>query len=218
MTYARIAVVMMAMAALVLAREPRGEDEGRDADDRPVLPKKAKSVAETKGESRFKLPARGAVWLVDADESNKIVHEGEFGAGDTYAFNAKEDKVYRNGKPLEEVRLDQQHTYRIYYLELPAKAKPARQAEQSKRPVPDTAKVMMEGRDKELSFKADARGTAYLYDASHDELVETFNLDAGDRITVSPKSNAMSVNGKTVSRDIELSRRITYRLLFDARK
>jgi hypothetical protein len=59
---------------------------------------------------------------------------------------------------------------------------------------------------------------AYLYDASHDQLIETFRLSAGDRVTISPKSNAMSVNGKTVSRDIELDRKVTYKLLFDEKK
>jgi hypothetical protein len=86
------------------------------------------------------------------------------------------------------------------------------------RPVPDTAQLVMEGRDKELSYLAKAEGTAYLYDASHDKLIETFNLNAEDRLTISPKSNAMAVNGKTISRDIELDRKVTYRLLYDVKQ
>ena len=215
MSHARImmlAIGLMMIASLAVAREPRDEKDKKS--DQSALPRGAKTVVELKEEGKFKLPAAGKIWLIDS-ENDDIVHSGAFGEGDVYAFNAKEDKVYRNGKELESVRLDNDRLYKIKYLSNDAKPAPK---PNDGRPVPDSAKVVQEGRDKELSYETKADGMAFLYDASHDELIETFRLSAGDRVTVSPKSNAMSVNGKTVSRDIELDRKITYKLLFDVKK
>jgi hypothetical protein len=209
---AAAALTLFVLSSFTLAaRDAREQEEGTG------MPKTAKSVVEAKEEGQYKVPAEGRVWLVDT-ENEKVVHTTALGQGDTYAFNAKEDKVYRNGKELEEVRLDQERAYRIYFLATESTPKPAKEKPNEGRPVPDTAKVVLEGRDKELSYETKVAGMAYLYDASHDQLIETFRLSAGDRVTISPKSNAMSVNGKTVSRDIELDRKVTYKLLFDEKK
>lgn len=84
--------------------------------------------------------------------------------------------------------------------------------------VPDTAKVVDEGKDKEFSYKADNDGTAYLWDNTNNKLIQTFNLHSGDRLTISPKSNATAVNQKTVKVETNLDRHVYYKLLFDIKK
>ncbi len=215
MSHARLLMMMvglMMLASLAIARGANSTNALKD--EKPVLPRGAKTVVELKEEGKFKLPAAGKVWLIDS-ESGEIAHTGSYAEGDVYAFNAKEDKVYCNSKEVDKVKLDPERLYKIKYLANDAKPAPK---PNDGRPVPDTAKVVVEGRDKELSYETKVDGMAYLYDASHDELIETFRLSAGDRVTISPKSNAMSVNGKTVSRDIELDRKVTYKLLFDEKK
>jgi len=82
--------------------------------------------------------------------------------------------------------------------------------------VPDTAKLVVEGRDKALSFKADANGTAYLFDNTTNKLIDTFTIQKGQRITVSPAQGVVAVDGKTILERQAFSRKIHYRLLFNA--
>lgn len=207
-------LVSLTVTCLAFAGAQRDDSEKRD-DKKLEIPKGSKKVVELKNEGRYEAPSRGSAWLVDA-ENNEVVAEASLRTGDVFAFNTKEDHTYINGEKLEELKLKSDHTYQIWFL---AKEEPkADKPKASGRPVPDTAKLVMEGRDKELSYVAKSKGSAYLYDASHDQLVEVFNLAEGDRITVSPKSNAIAVNGKTISRDTDLDRRVTYKLLFDAKK
>lgn len=203
-------MVVLIGVSFAVARDPDQRDKDEEYKRPGDLPKGAKLVVEEETEGRFRLPATGKVWLVDA-KGGDILHTASLKENDVYAFNAREDHVYLNGKELEKVTLSSERVYHIYYL---ATERPSRQPE---RPVPDTAKVVQEGRDKQLSYKAEANGTAYLYDASNDKLIETFNLRPGDRLTISPRDNAMSVNGKQISKDVPLSRRVVYRLLYNVK-
>lgn len=210
----QVFLVSLTITSLAFAGAPRNNEE-KSGEKKLEIPKGSKKVVELKDEGRYEAPSRGGAWLVDA-KNNEVVAEASLRAGDVFAFNAKEDHTYINGEKLEEKSLKSDHTYQIWFL---AKEEPkADKPKSSGRPVPDTAKVVMEGRDKELSFVARSKGSAYLYDASHDQLVEVFNMAEGDRITISPKSNAIALNGKTISRDTDLDRRVTYKLLFDSKK
>lgn len=205
-------MMVLMSVAFVVARDANDRDRDNDEEyKRPNdLPKGARLVVEEKGEGQFRLPAGGKVWLVDA-KGGDILHSTSLKENDVYAFHAGEDHVYVNKKELEKVTLSSDRVYHIYYQQT---EKPSRQVE---RPVPDTAKVVQEARDKQLSYRAEADGTAYLYDASNDKLIETFNLKHGDRLTISPRDNAMSVNGKQISKDVPLSRRVVYRLLYNVK-
>ncbi len=188
-------------------------------EDHPVkLDRNSKAVVDdTRKEAKYKLPADGKVWLYDVNE-DKALYAIDLDKGDEFAFNADQDRVYCNGKEGDQFKIDNDHKYRIYYLaDTPERTKErVKEKESSKHGVPDTAKLIMEGRDKELSYSADAEGMAYLWDNTNNKLIETFHLMPNDRLTISPKSNAMAVNQKTVSRNIELSRRVEYRLLWKA--
>jgi len=205
----------------------------RDNRDRevPEIVDEAKVVKESSDAISFKLPEKGQVWLYDATEK-KVLHSIALNEGNTYGFNTKENRIYVNEKEGPKIDLSSRNTYRIYYVT--ADARDTRESSRDrdrdrdrdrgssvagKSNVPDTAKVVAEGRDEEMSYKARADGTAYLWDNTNNKLINTFNLRDGDRITVSPKSNAVSVNEKTIKgEDMELSRRAEYRLLFDTER
>jgi hypothetical protein len=213
------------VGAVRAAQDPVKLRDREDNDEVPGIPREAKVVKEEKREAKFELPDKGQVWLYDVD-SKKTLHSIALNKGDTYAFNSKEDHVYVNGREGEKLSLNADHTFRIYFVTAEARdAKNDRDRDRdrdkdrdTKRVVPDTAKKVMDGKDEEFSYKAEEDGMAYLWDNTNNKLIETFHLTPGDRLTISPKSNAMSVNGKTVSRDIELSRHVEYRLLWDVKK
>ncbi len=83
--------------------------------------------------------------------------------------------------------------------------------------VPDSAKVVAEGRNKDLSYKANDDGRAYLYDATNDRIVSSWDVDKGQRLTISPDNKAISLDGRAISTSTELSTKTNYRLLFDAK-
>jgi len=83
--------------------------------------------------------------------------------------------------------------------------------------VPDSAKVVAEGRSSDMSFKANDDGRAYLYDATNDRLVNSWVVEKGQRLTVSPDNKAISLDGRAVSSSTELNTKTNYRLLFDAK-
>ncbi|HEY0008091.1 MAG TPA: hypothetical protein VGB55_05165, partial [Tepidisphaeraceae bacterium] len=66
----------------------------------------------------------------------------------------------------------------------------------------------------DVSYKAAADGQLFLYDKTNSELVQTFNIEKGQRLTVSPEGDAIAVDGKTITRGKGLSKRAEYRLLF----
>jgi hypothetical protein len=83
--------------------------------------------------------------------------------------------------------------------------------------VPASAEVVAEGRSRDLSYKADEDGRLYLYDASDDRLINSWDVKKGQRLTVSPDNNAISLEGRPISSSTALSGRSNYRLLFDER-
>jgi hypothetical protein len=83
--------------------------------------------------------------------------------------------------------------------------------------VPSSAEVVAEGRGRDLSYKADDDGRVYLYDASNNQLVNSWDVKSGQRLTVSPDNNAISLEGRAISSSTKLNSRTSYRLLFDER-
>jgi len=204
--------------------------------DVPEIVSEAKVVKESNDAVSFKLPEHGQVWLYDAT-SKKTLHSIDLKEGNTYGFNTRENRIYVNEKEGPRVDLDRDHTYRIYYVTANDRDERNRGGSRADRDrndrdradrndrdrssntpssrVPDTAKVVAEGRDEEMSYKAREDGVAYLWDNTNSKLLNTFNLRSGDRLTVSPRSNAVAVNEKTIKDNAELSRKVEYRVLFD---
>ncbi len=83
--------------------------------------------------------------------------------------------------------------------------------------VPDSAKLVAEGRGNDLSHKFSDDGRAYLYDATNDRIVNSWDVEKGQRLTVSPDNKAVSLDGRAISTSTVLTTKSNYRLLFDAR-
>lgn len=81
--------------------------------------------------------------------------------------------------------------------------------------VPASAKVVAQGSGRDLSYEANDDGRIYLYDASNDRLVNSWDVKDGQRLTVSPENNAISLEGRQISSSTRLSSRTNYQLLFD---
>ncbi len=83
--------------------------------------------------------------------------------------------------------------------------------------VPSSAEVVAEGSGRDLSYKADDDGRVYLYDASNNQLVNSWDVKSGQRLTVSPDNDAISLEGRAISSSTKLNSRTSYKLLFDQR-
>ena len=190
-----------------------------DADSLSGVPDRAKAVKEGKGELSFKATADGRVYLYDLVNDN-LRHTANVREGDRYTASIDDDLVAINGERTTKVSLSSEHKHRLYFLPSTTNsdhyAKDSSKNGRSGSGVPDTAKQIAEERGREISYKASNDGTAYLYDATGEKLVETFRLESGQRLTVSPVDNAVAIDGKSV-RGISLDRRTTYRLFFDKR-
>jgi len=81
--------------------------------------------------------------------------------------------------------------------------------------VPDRARVVASGTGRDLSYKADANGTIYVYDAERNRVVMTERVREGERFTISPDNRAASLEGREISGGRQLEQRTEYRLLFD---
>ncbi|HEX8339726.1 MAG TPA: hypothetical protein VF624_02350 [Tepidisphaeraceae bacterium] len=213
--------------------------------DVPKIVREARKVEESKREAEYTIPEDGQVWLVDMTAGERPIHSIELKKGMRYGFNTRDNAVQVNGKSGEAIDFNRDHTYAIFYVTEEARdavnggrrvrrdddrgntASSADRADREDRRsrqtadrarVPDTAEVVAEGRNEELSYEAKADGMAYLYNATDNKVIESWRLERGERITVSPRSNAIAIDQKTASRDIDLDKRSNYRLLFDRKK
>ena len=200
---------------------------GREPEDKiPEIVDEAKVVKEGTGRIEYTAREKGQVWLYDV-EDRQAKHSISVSPGDRYSIDPREDRVYFNDRDAAKVSLDNDHRYRIYYVT--AEERDARHdrsdekrkdAKESRKPekarVPDTAQMVAEGRDKDLTVELNRAGTIYLWDHSNNEVINTFNVNKGQTLVVSPGNNTVTLDGKRVrADDLELNRRVHYRLLFD---
>jgi hypothetical protein len=208
-------------------------NDRNDRDDRiSSIPSDAKVVAQGTGDLTYRSRGPGRLYVYDATDRT-VRYTLNMVEADTFAMNAGEDRVYVNGQTADKVKLEDENRYRLYfqsnrstydrddrdYRDRDSRDRDTRDTRDTRdsditRPVPDTAKTVDEARGRDLSFKADDDGRAYLYDASNDKLIQTYTVRRGQRLTVSPANDAVSLDGKPVRTSQNLDRRTTYRLLF----
>ncbi|HEY0007659.1 MAG TPA: hypothetical protein VGB55_02950 [Tepidisphaeraceae bacterium] len=202
--------------------ERQDRSERRNNDEEPKIVKEARIVREGKGEElEYKAPEDGQVWLYDAT-NKEVLHSMSIRSGQTYGVNPKNDYVVVNGKEGEGVKVDPDNKYRIYFVteeerdEKNSKNRRDDSSRSTSSKIPDSATVVAEGRDEDLSVKADDDVKVYIQDKGNNQVVETFTLERGQRLTISPRDNAMTIDGKSASKT-DLSRKVQYRIYFDKR-
>ena len=187
------------------------------------IPRGGKTVAERDGEIRYTAPADGSLYLVDVRDE-KVVDSRPIRRGQEYVANPKDEKVWIDDKRVGEPTMNSDHTHRLVFAD-PRAVDDRRDPRDDRGTVdrgnaagrvPDTAELVKEARRDDLSWVASDDGTVYLYDNDNATLVETFNVQKGQRLTVSPTNGVASLDGKQVMRK-DLGTRSTYRLLFDRR-
>lgn len=197
-------------------------------DDPYGVPRDAKVVLEQNGELRYTVPADGKIYLLDV-RSEKVMDSRNIRRGQEYVVNPKDQKVWVDNERVADPALDKNHTYRVLFAD-PKQDRDHYDTRDDRRGdrrdddraaknglptsgVPDTAKLVKEGRRDDLSWVATDNGTVYLYDATGSKLIEMFNVRRGQRLTVSPSNGVASLEGNEVMRR-PMGTKSTYRLLF----
>lgn len=205
---------------------------GSDRDDYRI-PSDARLVKEGVGELTFRAGSNGRMWIYD-EKDRKTVYFVDLLDGDDVAVDAKEDRVYINRRSVAKLSLSSERVYRLYFdgrrswnnrpdynrpdYNRPDYNRPDRPEKPIARPVPDSARQVAESKSGgDLAYRAQGNGTLYLWDNSNNVLIETFNLRKGQRLLVSPSKDVATLDGKTVMQHKGISKRATYRLLFDVK-
>lgn len=192
----------------------RGKDDDNDTDIKDVsrIPDNARIVEEGRGQIDWTATGDGTIYLFDASDKN-VLYTSQVRDGQRIGFDPKDDEVSVNGKEVKSLSMADENTYRIYFVGN-RDLRNDRISGSSSR-VPDTARVVDESRGGDLQFRADDDGRVYLWNNTDSRLINTFNVEKGQSISVSPRSGKAALNGRVIVDDMNLSTRDEYRLLFD---
>lgn len=184
------------------------------------IPRRAAILREGRGTLEFTTDTDGDLYVQDLKDVRTIVthrvHRGQVVrvVPDENRVRLDDDSIYTGD-------LKKNHVHRVYLLR-DRRFEEDRKSDRNNRDddrndnrnaVPSSAKLIGEGQNKELSFKADHSGRAYLIEADTRKLMATVDLDRGERFTFSPGSNRVTVDGrKVVSKDFDT--RFKYRVYF----
>lgn len=200
---------------LATTNEDRYNDRPHPNYDNDRLPSNARLIKQGRGELTFRAESTGRVYILN-DRTREIIRSEDLYDGDTFTLLPDDNRI-RINREEKKLELKRDDVHRLYFdgrRTSGAHDKPDKPTE-IKRPVPDTAKTVAEtSRGGELSYKASSNGKAYFYDNSNNVLVETFNIKKGQRLTINVDQGIGTLDGKQVLKK-SLSRRATYRLLFD---
>ena len=207
----------------------KDSDSGRSSDRLDAdsgIPRTARMVDEGEEEVSFTARSDGRVYLYDVTKG-QLRHNANLRSGDKYLASGDKDKIYVNDRVVSSAGMPSSNQYRLYFDESNRRAdrndrddrdRNDRLDRNDKGRVPDTATVVATGRgSRELSYRARDEGTVYLYDSTDDKLVNTFNLERGQTLSISADDGKAVLDGKTISRDLNTSGRNEYKLLFDRR-
>ncbi len=187
------------------------------------IPDDARLITSGKGDIGFRAASNGRMWLYE-ERDRRVLYYVDLLDGDDLRVMPGEDKIFINGRTAERMSLSGDRVHRIYFDGRRAyteRNKPSRNDDRDRvqnsptRLVPDSAKMVAEGKGTDLSYKAADDGKLYLYDNSNNVLIQTFTLRKGQRFTVSPANDLATIDGKSVLSKKGLSKRATYRLLFN---
>lgn len=194
----------------------RGKDDDNDSDIKNVarIPDNARVVEEDRGSLDWTATDDGTLYLFDASDKN-VLYTSQVRRGQRIGFDAKDDEVSVNGKEVKSLSMADDNTYRIYFLADRESRNDRGNDRISSGRVPDSARVVDESRGGDLQYRADDAGTVYLWNNTDNRLINTFNVERGQSISVSPRSGRAALNGRIIVDDMKLNTRDEYRLLFD---
>jgi hypothetical protein len=203
-----------------------GDDDysSRSSEDSASLPRDAVSVQSGRGDISYRVTEDGRVFVYDSTD-NRLRWDKNVDRGDVVLVRPDADRIGLNDR-LEKVELERENSHRIYFQSASRKSRRDRDSRddryddrddrgyRSANGVPDHARMMADGRGEAISFKAPEDGRVYVYDNSNSKLVQSYPIERGQRFTVDPDGDVVAIERREVDRNIGLSRRSEYRLLF----
>jgi hypothetical protein len=215
---AALAVSLTGVACDITGNRDDSSGKTGTLDRETGIPRNAKVVAEDEEKVSFKARDDGRIYLYDVTDKS-LRHNTNLRSGDVYVADGDKDQITLNGERVVKTSLVKAHKYRLYYLvdtrsdyRDDRDRRDDRSRDDSRARVPNSAQVVASGRN--LTYRASDDGTAYLYDSNDDRLVDTFNLERGQNLSISADGRAM-LDGRTIKRDLDVSSRHNYKLLFD---
>jgi hypothetical protein len=205
-------------------RDDRNADrrDERHPDEHLRVPDRADLVAEGKGDLVFKSDVDGHVWVQNRKDERTLLGRTRILRGQSLKISPEADRIWLDDDTLSRDDLSRGDTHRVFVLPdrrfEDRRDKPAPEPHgpinwQTEKQVPKGGRLVREARGSDLSFKADADGSVYLYNADKNEVVKRFDLRKGQRLTVDPTTDSATLDTKQVFKS-DLSTKTTYKLYF----
>lgn len=181
------------------------------------IPRRAAILGEGRGVLEYKTDADGDLYVQDLKDVNTIVKRHVY-RGQIVRVVPDENRVRVDDDTIYRGDLKKNHVHRVYLLrdrrfDDDRRMEDRRDDSDHSNIVPRDAKVIGEGANKEISFKADHDGEAYLLESDARKLITTIDVKRGQRFTFSPGINRITVDGKTVLKK-DFDPRTKYRIYF----
>jgi len=194
------------------------------------------------GDFRWTARSNGTAYVFDRDE-RKVVAAVRVRAGETVMVQTKDNRLWIDGGTEQKVGFSSDHRHRVFFdpdrrrsrtrdrdrdrdrddgsdrSRDRSDARDRRDDYRDDRPtfddrtLPRNAEQVRAARGSDLSYKADADGLVYLYDADAGRVVRKFTVRRGQRLTVDPNAGTATLDGRPVYNG-SLGRRTRYRLYF----
>jgi hypothetical protein len=175
----------------------------------------AQRVAYGRGDISYTARRDGKVWVWDATRG-EIKYRGELRRDDRLIVSPERDYIsLREGerRAAGGFGLNPRHDHEIYFLEGRGGGGGSGGSGDGRYPgVPRGAQLVMEGRS-DLSWRVSGRGEMFVFDEMDNRVVYQGRVREGQRFTVAPDRNMITIDGQPVSEG-RLSPRRSYKVFF----